>query len=246
MRVETILTPAEIATLPTRDLSNVVCVVFDVLRATSTLLAALDRGARRVFPAATIEEARRQQRDHWPDGLLGGERGGVRIDGFQFGNSPLEYTREAVAGRDLITTTTNGTVALRACQSARQVLAGALLNLEALTAYLLGQGVPVTHLMLVCAGTGERFALEDGLAAGALATRLLEHEAALDCDDATLAMLALHRNVGQDPWRALQASENGRKLAAIGLAADVEWCARTSTLPLVATLQDGALVASDA
>lgn len=241
MRAETILTPAEIARLPKRDLRASLCVVFDVLRATSTMLTAFAHGARRIFPALTIEEAWQRQRDGWTDALLGGERGGVRIEGFQLGNSPGEYTREAVAGRTIITTTTNGTVALRACGGARETLAGAFLNLDALAAHFRTQADAAPHILLVCAGTGDRFALEDGLAAGALLARLAEGTTEVSCDDASLAMLALHREMGRDPLRALQAGENGRRLAEIGLAADVAWCAQTSVFTQLAVLRHGAL-----
>ena len=132
MRVEAVLTPAEIALLPRRDLSDATCVVFDVLRATSTILTALFNGATRVYPVGTTAEAFTLRDTRLPAALLGGERGGVRIEGFDLGNSPREYTPEIVSGRDIITTTTNGTVALRACAGARTVFAGALLNLRAL------------------------------------------------------------------------------------------------------------------
>lgn len=237
MEAEVILTPAEIARLPERDLSTTVCVVFDVLRATSTMLTAFAHGARRIFPVRTIEEARLLHRSKLPDALLGGERGGVRIEGFDLGNSPREYTPEVVAGRDIITTTTNGTVALSACAGAKAVLAGAWLNLDALGAYLLRPDNSVGRLALVCAGTGERFALEDGLAVGALLARL----PAASLDDAAQAMLALHARWRDKPLLGMQGGENGQRLAEIGLAADVEWCARTSALPWVAVLRDGAL-----
>ena len=166
MEVRTLLTPPEVAALRVRDLHDTVCVVFDVLRATSTLVAALANGARRVFPVLTVENARSLRRERLPDALLGGERGGVRIEGFDLGNSPREYLAAAVAGRDVITTTTNGTVALAACAHARTVLAAGLVNLDATAGWLLGNRSLPEKLLLVCAGTGNDFALEDGFAAG--------------------------------------------------------------------------------
>ena len=245
MKVEVVLTPAEIALLPQRDLSAATCVVFDVLRATSTILTALFNGARRIYPVLTVEEALGLRDKRSSGALLGGERGGVRIDGFDLGNSPREYTSEAVAGRDIITTTTNGTVALRACEEAQQVLAGAFLNLRALAAFLIA-GDPA-HIVLVCAGTGERFALEDGLAAGALisllAARREERQPAkdLELDDASSAVLALYKRWRDRPLAAMQASENGRRLAEIGLDGDIEWCARESPMDWIAVMREGAL-----
>ncbi len=248
MNVETVLTPAEIAKLPGRDLSGAACVVFDVLRATSTILTALFNGARRIYPVSTIQEALALRESRLPMALLGGEREGKRIDGFDLGNSPREYTPEAVAGRDIITTTTNGTVALRACEGAQTVHAGAFLNLRALANRLSAAGAKTGHLVLVCAGTGEHFAFEDGLAAGALLALLGSRAAArrprggtLAMDDASAAMLALYKRCHRRPLAALQASENGRRLTQIGLDGDIEWCARESPLDWVAVLRAGAL-----
>src|SRR5580692_7380997 len=132
--LEVLFTPAEFATLPQRDLSGTVCVVFDVLRATSTIVTALANGADAVIPVAEIPEALAAKRAR-PDLLLGGEREGVRIRAdqtggvdFDLGNSPREFTRERVAGRTIILTTTNGSRALRACAGARAVFAGSFLN----------------------------------------------------------------------------------------------------------------------
>lgn len=239
MKVEVVLTPAEIAGLPARDLSDATCVVFDVLRATSTMVTALFNGARRIFPVSTVAEAIALRDARLPNALLGGERGGRRIDRFDLGNSPREYTPEAVAGRDLITTTTNGTVALRACGGARTVLAGALLNLRAVADFLSSDEGNTERIVLVCAGTGERFALEDGLAAGALLALL--KSCGPTVDDASAAVLALYKRWARRPLAALQASENGRRLAEIGLDGDIEWCARESPMDWIAVMRAGAL-----
>src|SRR3989442_13873822 len=94
MKIDAVLTPAEIDLLPQRDLKNTTAVVFDVLRATSTILTALAHGAREIYPVRTIEEAFALQSAQMPGALLGGERHGEKIDGFDLGNSPLEYRRE--------------------------------------------------------------------------------------------------------------------------------------------------------
>ena len=219
--------------LPQSDLRAATCVVFDVLRATSTMLTAFTNGARRIYPTSSVEEAR-QLKTRLPDALLGGERHGVRIDGFDLGNSPLEYTPSAVAGQDIIATTTNGTVALRACAAAGTVLAGAWRNLDALADHLLARPDATGRLLLVCAGSGDRFALEDGLAAGALAARL-----AWPGDDAVQALVALYKERGRDPLAVMQGSANGRRLAELGLDEDIEHCAADTGLPWIATMRAG-------
>src|SRR5262245_5284580 len=111
--LEVLFTPADFAALEARDLSETVCVVFDVLRATSTIVTALANGASAIFPVAEISEALAVRRKEM-DVLLAGERNGLRIlnhltgsIAFDLGNSPREFTRAKVAGRPIAMTTTN-------------------------------------------------------------------------------------------------------------------------------------------
>jgi 2-phosphosulfolactate phosphatase len=172
MKIETILTPAELPALAQRDLRATACVVFDVLRATSTFVTALHHGAKAIIPVSEIAEALAIKKKS-PEVLLGGERNGVRIsaDGIDFdlGNSPREYTE--VRGKTIVSTTTNGTRALRACLNAKTVLAASFLNLTATAEFL--RRNQFETILLVCAGTGENQADEDVLAAGALCELLL-------------------------------------------------------------------------
>src|SRR5882672_6504844 len=173
MKIETILTPAELPALAQRDLRATACVVFDVLRATSTFVTALHHGAKAIIPLSEIAEAvafknSKLKIKNSKSILLGGERNGVRISAgsidFDLGNSPREYTK--VRGKTIVSTTTNGTRALRACAKAQTVLAASFLNLTATAQFIRRENF--TNVLLVCAGTGENTALEDVLAAGAL------------------------------------------------------------------------------
>ena len=235
MKIDVILTPAEIATLPAGDLSASTAVVFDVLRATSTIITALASGAAGVHPVATIDEAWALQQKI-PGAIVGGEREGVKQAGFHFGNSPREYTPEATDGKEIILTTTNGTVALRAVAGAERVLIGALLNLDALAAYL--RAARPEHLLLVCAGSWNDFSLEDALAAGGLMARLPEAEAT---DPGTVVGL-VHLRFGMEPYSCLRSSKNGRRLVNIGLGEDVAYCSRTSSSALVPELREGVIL----
>jgi 2-phosphosulfolactate phosphatase len=162
---------------------------------------------------------------------LAGERGGDRIDGFDFGNSPLEF-RENVPSR-IITTTTNGTIALRSCDGAAEVLAGALLNLGAIAAHLLVIDCPIA--VLLCAGTGTEAALEDILAAGMLCSRFPDAH----LSDAAQAARAVYERYAGAVLEGLLASKNGRALIEKGRRQEVEWCAQTSTCTVVGRLQEG-------
>ncbi len=232
MKISTVLTPSEITALPSKDLGGTTAVVFDVLRATSTMTTAFAHGVAAIYPAQDISEAW-DLRKKMPNALLGGERHGEKIEGFDLGNSPLEYRDRP--GREIISTTTNGTIALRAVAHAQQVIAGALLNRAAIAEFL--RNHPPSRLLLVCAGTGDEFAIEDGLAAGALIAAL----AADDLDDAGRTLLALWHCHATDSLAVLAQSKNGRRLTERGREAEVEWCAQVDVCPSFGLLDGGAL-----
>jgi 2-phosphosulfolactate phosphatase len=227
MHIDVVLNPAEIAQLPARDLSATTCVVFDVLRATSSMVTALAHGAAEIYPVCTIDEARALHAS-LPGAVLGGERQGEKIAGFDVGNAPREYT--GLTNRRIVTTTTNGTVALRACEHARRVLVGALLNLGAVAAELRASAPPV--VLLVCAGTFDSFALEDAYAAGRLIAEL-PGATLSDAAQAAAALAAQH----PDALEALQLARNGRALATAGRGEDVEWCAQVSRYKVMGVME---------
>jgi 2-phosphosulfolactate phosphatase len=239
MKIEVILTPSELPALAKRDLSKTVCVVFDILRATSTFMTALHNGAAAIIPVSEIPEALEIKKQR-QDVLLGGERNGIKIRAegieFDFGNSPREYTPEKTKGKTIASTTTNGTRALRACSGANTVLAGAFLNLSA-TAKFLREKKP-ENILLVCAGTGENTALEDVLAAGALCEKL-SHNKATFADSALIA-LATFEEVKEGLAAAASESENARRLLGIPeLRDDVQFCLQQDAINFVAALKDG-------
>ena len=232
MKIDVTLSPAEIDHLPQRDLSNTTCVIFDVLRATSSILTALAYGTREIYPASTIEEALALKKQI-PDASLGGERHGEKIEGFDRGNSPLEY-RDNLPEK-IITTTTNGTVALRACGHAHKIIAGALLNIEALTLYL--QKDRPQHLQLVCAGTFRDLALEDVFAAGMLCARFPE----ADLTDSAITVRSLFDSFSNAPLELLKLSKNGKVLLSKGREEELQWCANVSALETVGVMKAGAI-----
>jgi 2-phosphosulfolactate phosphatase len=234
IRIDAILHPCELTALRDSDLENTVCVVFDVLRATSSIVTALAHGVKAVRPAESIDEARALKK-RFPHALLGGERRGRRIEGFDLGNSPLEY--QSLAGREVITTTTNGTVALRACDHAARVFPGALLNVDYL-AEVLGALAP-ENLLLVCAGSGSRFSLEDAIGAGALVDRL--QGKGIELSDAARAACGIylnHREAVEDVFRH---TRNGKALAEIGKKADIAWCARFACFRVAPSMRNGVI-----
>ncbi|MCU0783006.1 MAG: 2-phosphosulfolactate phosphatase [Verrucomicrobia bacterium] len=237
--IEVLFTPAEFRALCDRDLKPTVCVVLDVLRATSTFVTALANGAAAIIPVAEISEALKLRRER-PDVLLAGERDGLKIGAaltggveFDLGNSPREFTSVKVAGKTVVSTTTNGTRALRACAGARRVLVGSFLNLSA-TADAIARRQP-EHLLVICAGTGEGAALEDVLAAGALCDLLASTLRATEPQDsAEIARRVFLRAQGDLPGAVRQARNARRLLAYADLRDDVEFCLQKNRFALVA------------
>jgi 2-phosphosulfolactate phosphatase len=237
MSLSVVLTPAEILSLAAANLSETTAVVFDVLRATSTMTMALHHGAAAIYPAKDIAEAHALKEKH-PDALLGGERHGEIISGFDLGNSPLEYNN--VTGREIISTTTNGTIALRAVTHAGMVIAGSLLNISAMASWLAAH--QPAKLLMVCAGTGNDFAIEDALGAGALLHDLTSrNELKLQPSDAAKMLLTLWNTHRNDVPSVLANSRNGSRLCERGRTAEVECCAQLSVFQTVGILSGDAL-----
>ncbi len=207
--------------------SGCVAIVVDALRASTTIAAAIAGGAARVVPVLSVEEAlAAARRPDMKGALLGGERGGLRIDGFDLGNSPLEYTPERVKDRAIVFTTTNGTAALLHASRSARVLVGSFVNLSDVCAAVAADPRPV-HI--VCAGTRDEVSLDDCLAAGAMVERLLTAGRHLVADDSALTCLTAWREVarggGEGLVNALRASRGGRGLVSLGFDRDIVACA---------------------
>jgi 2-phosphosulfolactate phosphatase len=243
--IEVLFAPAEFEGLRNRDLSRSTCVVFDVLRATSSMITALANGAEAIIPVSEISEALEIKRKD-PAVLLAGERDGLRIEAdltggtsFDLGNSPREFTKEKVAGKKIVITTTNGTRALRACAHAETVLVSSFLNLQA-TRDLLQPRVPL-QLIVVCSGTFEQTALEDVLAAGALCECLSFYKATIS-DSALIAVnhfLEAERRLNF----AMAQSRNARRLISRPeLRDDVVFCAQRDIYDFAAAMDKNGVV----
>ncbi len=223
-------------------LAGATAVVIDVLRATTTMIYALAAGAAEIRPCVTVDEARRLAEGYPPGAaLLGGERQGLRIDGFQLGNSPSEYGGEIVRGKSIVFTTTNGTRALEHARQADNVLVAGFVNAAAAIRRLIAAPGEV-HL--VCAGTDRQVTGEDTLLAGFLVRGLFQ-EALQSArapefgnDSARLAAAACAGLTDQADvvgWlsRELAQSLGGRNLLALGLEADLVAAAQLNRFDLV-------------
>lgn len=242
--LEVLFSPAEFATLKQRDLNETGCVVFDILRATTSMMMALSNGAKGIIPVSKISEAI-AIREKNPEILLAGERDGLRIRAaqtgsidFDLGNSPREFSPEKVEGKTIAMTTTNGTRALQACAGAKTVLIGSFLNLRPLANWIIEQ--KPAHLILVCSGTHEQAALEDTLAAGALCEKIWVHYAAGIVADSAEIARRIYPLMQNDLIGAMNHAQNGRRLLANpALRSDVAFCLQRETLNFVAECKKG-------
>jgi 2-phosphosulfolactate phosphatase len=215
------------------ELSGRTVVVIDLLRASSTICQALAAGALEVVPFLEVDQALAAAELDRANVVLGGERGGMRIDGFDLGNSPSEYTRATVGGRRVFLTTTNGTRALDHARQARRVIVGSFLNLSAVARAVHDE----PQLDLLCAGTGGVESREDILAAGAIVDQLASaDDAAWKLDSAADAALATWRARSNNLAVELRFTPGGVNLLAIGLDRDLVDCARVDALSLVPEL----------
>jgi 2-phosphosulfolactate phosphatase len=228
------------------QLAGKTVVVVDILRATTTIIHALAAGATQVWPCLEIEEARQIAGRLSGTALLGGERKGGKIPGFDLGNSPLEYTPATVGGKTVVFTTTNGTRALNRCRQARRVLIGAFVNLSAICREL----ADVDQIVLLCAGTDGSVTREDTLFAGAVVSELASASGGREPPEASRApILNDQAEIARDAWqsaaadfsadplsRTLRATRGGRNLIGIGQENDIDLAAQIDKFDFVPEL----------
>jgi 2-phosphosulfolactate phosphatase len=213
--------------------------VVDILRATTSICAALAHGARAVIPVGSTEEALKLKQTLGNDVLLAREQNCVRIQGFDLGNSPAEMAEEVVRGKLVIMRTTNGTRALMSIQSAAGVFVAAAANIS-----LVGKKAQELYekdgdLLIVCSGRENAFSLDDAYCAGRLAVAAMGGRRRVKgLNDAALACLDLVRRYGERWERPLRNSRAGRELIKLGFAADVEDAARPDAYPVLAQYQE--------
>ena len=221
------------------DVQGRVVAMIDVLRASTTVAAALANGARTIIPLENSEElATRSKQFERGAVLLAGERRMLRMDGFDLGNSPLEHTREQVEGKTVLLTTTNGTHALLAVQGARDVVVASYVNLTAVCAMLRAALRGGADITIVCAGQDRQFALEDAACAGRYVSQIVKRLHSVELNDAALASSLIDRRYGDNLMRLFETAAHGRALAAAGFEEDLAACAAVDSYPVIPIYQD--------
>jgi 2-phosphosulfolactate phosphatase len=225
--VEVCFTPGEYSYY--KDRFEIV-VVIDVLRATSAICSAFQNGVKSVIPVATIEEARDYQKKGF---LVGAERKGEIVDGFDFGNSPYSYMLPELKGKDVVLSTTNGTKAIHIAKDAPQVVIGSLNNLNALCQYLKEEN---KNVVCLCSGWQDKFNLEDTICGGAIAEELLKTGQYKSVDDSTVAAKYLYLSAKDNYFGFLKSSSHRRRLKKLNLNEDIKYCLtpnKTNVIPVL-------------
>lgn len=228
--VEIVLSPL---LLPLVDLKGKTVVVIDILRATSTICAALHNGAESVTPVISVEEALQHSA---LDYLVAGERDGEKAPGFDFGNSPTEYERSVIQNKKVVLTTTNGTKCIHASKAADEILVGSFFNLTVLSTYLRNNK---NSVVLFCSGWKDRVNIEDTLFAGYIANSLKETHT-WDSDEVELA-IDLVKAAQPDPGVYLKKASHAQRFERLGNHGDLSICMQIDAHPVVVQYNNGKL-----
>jgi len=221
------------------DTSGRIVLVIDVLRASTTIATALANGARAVIPLDSTEDVvTRAKAFARSEVRLAGERQMRLVPGFDLGNSPLEFTSDAVEGKTVLLSTTNGTTAIGAIQSPRDVVIGSYVNFSAVLAMLRAALRGGNDIAIVCAGREKQFALEDAACAGRYVHHVARRLSNVTLNDAALAGMLIDRRYSDNLLRLFAASAHGRALSEAGYGDDLVACAAIDSYPVIPIYQD--------
>lgn len=220
-----------------RDMKDATAIIVDTLRATSTMITALYNGCSQIIPAGEVDEVMQIARTLGSHAVLGGERDSNLIPGFDFSNSPLEYTRDRLEGKSLVMTTSNGTAAIMRAKNAKHVLIGALINDVAVARRALELGLDVT---VVCAGNFGKMSLEDLITAGAIVSLMEEMtQPEPELDDMAKVAKTLYGLCAKDITGFLAGSLHYEELVKNGWEKDIEYCCRQGIMDIVPVYAEG-------
>jgi 2-phosphosulfolactate phosphatase len=232
-RIEVCFTPGEYAYY--KDEFEIV-VVIDVLRATSAMCAAFDNGILSIIPVPTIEEALEYKKKGY---LVGAERKGQIVEGFDFGNSPFSYMKEEFRGKEVVLTTTNGTKSLEVAKDAETVVVGSFLNLTALSKWLSKQD---KNILCLCSGWQDKFNLEDTICAGAISDFLISTGNFISIEDSSIAAKYLFLSAKDNYLGYLKSSSHRRRLKHLNLNEDIKYCLTPDQTDVIPILINGKLI----
>ena len=225
------------------ELRDKTVVIIDVLRASSTIVTAFMNGAKAIIPVGDMGEASKIAQNVDSDNyLLCGEKDGEKIEGYDLGNSPLEYTKEIVEGKTLIFNTTNGTKAIKKSLGSSKTYISSFLNVSAIVDELKGQE---NDIVLVCAGWKGRLAFEDMLLAGNIIHLLSEGNMPNDSRDGAKVAFGLYDKYGDDISTVIHQSNHAMRLKDIIDSGDIDYCCQVDITNILPRLKEGMITPTD-
>lgn len=232
-RLETCFSPAAYSKYA--DSENIVVIV-DILRATSAICTAFEHGVKRIIPVSSVDEARKKKEEGY---MVACERDGKVLDFADFGNSPFNFTRKRVCGKEIVYSTTNGTRCIKMSCDSRAVVVGSYLNMNSLSDWLISQKSPV---LIFCSSWKDKFSLEDTVFAGALAEKLLSSNVYESICDSVTASLDLWSIAKPNVYEYIKKAAQKSRLALNGLDDCIEFCHETDYSSIVPVYKDGYLL----
>lgn len=206
-------------------------IVIDILRASSTIVTALQNGAKEIVPVASVEFAVKVSGGMFGgQTLLGGERNTKKIEGFALGNSPLEYSTEVVTGKSIIFYTTNGSKAIVKAKFSQNLFICSFMNLAAVAQKLVALD---TDFEILCSGRNNLYSMEDTVCAGKIISEVLKLNENLVLTDAAKASVALSKSFGKNILKMMKESEHGKILIENGFGEDLKYCSKLSTSEVI-------------
>ncbi|MEJ2614096.1 MAG: 2-phosphosulfolactate phosphatase [Ignavibacteriaceae bacterium] len=214
-------------------------VVIDVLRASSTIVTALQNGAKEIIPVASVEFAVKISGGLFTgQTLMCGERNTKKIEGFALGNSPLEFTEDKIAGKSIILYTTNGSKAVVKAKFSENLFITTFLNLSAVANKLIEVGKDTE---IICSGRGNAISLEDIVCAGKLVSEIQKNKEEIELSDSSKASISLNKTFGKNIHKMLKDTEHGQILIKNGFEKDIEYCSKLDLLEAVPVFTNNAL-----
>ncbi len=236
MNVNVLFSPANVDEL---FFTGKTVVVIDVLRATSVIVTALNNGAREIVPVSTVDFAMKVSGNAFGgQTLLGGERNTKMVEGFNLGNSPLEYKEEIVSGKSIILYTTNGSKAIVKAKFSENVFMCCYNNLSAVAKHLLKLN---KDFLIVCGGASGMFSIEDSICAGKLILGMQSLNKSIELSDSARAAVALNKSFAKSILKMFRESEHGRLLIQNGFEKDLKYCSQIDTIDLVPYYTSGVI-----
>ena len=214
-------------------------VAIDVLRATTVITEALSNGAKEIIPVGTIEFAMKVSGNSFGgQTLLGGERNTKKIEGFNLGNSPLEYSKEVVEGKSIILFTTNGSKAIVKAKFSENLFICSFNNLKTVVNHIVELN---KDFEIICAGQNGKFCLEDSVCAGRIINEISKVKEDVELNDSARAVVVLNKSFGKSIRKMLAESEHGKILIDNGFEGDIEHCSKSNTTEVIPYLNQSVI-----